>query len=74
MFCRPTISRDVLSVLFAVTPICHICCLDEQRDVSDVSLHFVLQVIFSLLSKYDILCNDREDLFFNVMYFLLGMN
>ena len=48
--CRPTISYDVLSVLFALTPIWCTCCLDRQRDMCDVLLHFVLQVTFSPLS------------------------
>ena len=49
-FCRPTTSCHVLLVLFAVTPICCTCCLDKQCDICNVSLHFVLQVIFSPLN------------------------
>ena len=40
----------MLSVLFAVTPIWCTCYLDRQRDICDVSWHFVLQVAFSPLS------------------------
>ena len=44
--CRPTISCNVLSVLFAATPICCTCCLDKFA-----SFHWVLyQVTFTLLS------------------------
>ena len=48
--CRPTILCDVLSVLFAVTPICCTRGLNQQRDVCDVSLHFVPQVAFNKLN------------------------
>ena len=49
-FCRPTISHAMLSVLFAVTPICCTRSLNHQRDVCDVSLHFVSQVAFNKLN------------------------
>ena len=37
-------------MLFAVTPICFTCCLDEQLVICHISLHFVLQVAFSALN------------------------
>ena len=47
-----------------------------DSNVFNVSLHFVPTTSHFKLAKYafDILCNDLENLFFNVMYFLLVMN
>ena len=61
--CRPTISCDVLSVLFAVTPISCTCCSDKQCDICDVSLHSVPQVTFSPLSMLLIFLQWSWELF-----------
>ena len=63
---------------------CYRCCLQLPQFAAHVWMNSVTSAMFHCILHRKLLlvcwicfwhsCNDREDLFFNVMYFLLAMN